>query len=106
MIIVNKSLVVAFLESSSVPKKVGGVSYVLACREFIERRGIAHTRIFSHQSIKWFIMGEAIASEEMTYPGINIMDGKASSKLARGRRGRNGVKPTINASQYWGSKAE
>ena len=51
-------------------------------------------------------MGEAIASEEMTYPGINIMDGKASSRLARGRRGRNGVKPTINASQYWGSKAK
>ena len=106
MIIVNESLVIVFLESSSVPKKVGGVSYMLACRKFVERRDITHTRIFSHQSIRWFIMGEAIASEEMTYPGINIMDGKASSGLARGRRGRNGIKPTINASQYWGSKAK
>ena len=100
MIIVNKSLVIVFLESSSVPKKVGGVSYVLACREFVEQRSIAYTGIFSHQSIRWFIMGEAIASEEMTYSGINIMDGKASSRLARGRRGRNGVKSTIDASQY------
>ena len=106
MIIVNESLVIVFLESSSVPKKVGGVSYMLACRKFVERRNIAHTRIFSHQSIRWFIMGEAIASEEMSYLGINIMDGKTSSRLARGRRGRNGVKSTINASQYWGSKAE
>ena len=79
---------------------------MLTGREFVERRDIAHSRILSHQSIRWFIMGEVIASEEMTYPGINIMDGKASSRLAWGRRGRNGVKPTINASQYWGSKIE
>ena len=81
MIIVNKSLVVVFLESNSVPKKVGGISYVLACREFVERRGIAHTRIFSHQSIRWFIMGEAIASEEMSYPGINIRMAKLAPDL-------------------------
>ena len=106
MIVVNKSLIITFLESSTVPKKVGGDSYVLAYREFVEWRSIAYTGIFSHQSIRWFIMGEAIASKKMSYPGINIMDGKTSSRLARGRRGRNGVKSTINASQYWGSKAE
>ena len=100
MIIVNKSLVITFLESSSVPKKVGGGSYVLACREFVEQRSIAYTGIFSHQSIRWFIMGEVIASEEMSYLGINIMDGKSSSRLVRGRRGRNDVKSMINASQY------
>ena len=99
MIIVNKSLVITFLESSSVPKKVGGGSYVLACREFVEQRSIAYTGIFSHQSIRWFIMGEVIASEEMSYLGINIMDGKSSSRLVRARRGRNGVKSMINASQ-------
>ena len=106
MIIVDKSLVIAFHESSLVPKKVGGGSYVLLCREFIEQRGIAYTRIFSHQRIRWFIMGDAIAFEEMTYLGINIMNGKTSSRLARSRRGGNGVKSMINASQYWGSKAK
>ena len=79
-------MIITFLESSSVPKKVGGGSYVLVCREFVECRSIAYTGIFSHQSIRGFIMGEAIASEEMSYPGINIMDGKTSSRLARGRK--------------------
>ena len=106
MIIVDQCLVIAFLESNPVPKKVGGGSYVLSCREFVEWRDVAYTGIFSHQRIRWFIMGDAIASEEMTYLGINIMNGKTSSRLARSRRGGNGVKSMINASQYWGSKAK
>ena len=63
------------------PKKVGGGSYVLGCRGFVEWRSIAYTGIFSHQSIRWFIMGEAIASEEMSYPGINIRMAKLAPDL-------------------------
>ena len=63
------------------PKKVGGGSYVLTCRELVEWRSIAYTGIFSHQSIRWFIMGEAIASEEMSYPGINIRMAKLAPEL-------------------------
>ena len=106
MIIVNECLVIAYPESSPLPKKVSGGSFVLSCEEFIERRGVAYTRVFGHQRIRQIVMGDAIASEEMTYLGINIMNGKTSSRLARSRRGRNGVKSMINASQYWGSKAK
>ena len=106
MIVVNECLIIAFLKSSPTPKEVGGSSYVLSCGEFVEWKGIAYTRIFSHQGIIWFVMGDVIASEKMTYPGINVMNGKTSPRLARIRRGRNGVKSTINASQYWGSKAK
>ena len=88
------------------PKEVGGGSYMLSLGEFAERRGIAYIGIFSHQGIKWFVIGDAIASEKMTYLGINVMNGKTSPRLAWSRRGRNGAKSTINASQYWGSKAK
>ena len=106
MIIVNECLVIAFLESNPMPKEVGGDSYMLSCRELTERRGVAYTELFSHQGIKEFVMGDMIASKKMTYLGINIMNGKTSPRLARSRRGRNGVKSTINASQYWCSKAK
>ena len=106
MIIVNECLVIAYPESSPLPKKVGGGSYVLSCGEFTERRGVAYTRVFGHQRIRQIVMGDAIASEKMTYPNINIMNGKTSPRLARSRRGRDSVKSTINASQYWGSKAK
>ena len=100
MIIVNKCPVIAFPESSLVTKKVGGGSYVLSCGEFTKRRGVAYTRVFSHQRIRYIVMGDAIASENMTYPGINIMNGKTRPRLAQSRKGRDGVKSTINASQY------